>query len=123
PAARLQRALEPRGPRPPVRPGVRALWREGRDRRGASQRADRYSPGHDLHAAGPRAVLHLSAALRGTGAARGAAPPQAIEGCERDAELFRGPAGGRSAARAGVLWRVRALAPRAGAVVVRLRTH
>ena len=123
PAAGLQRALQPRRPRPPVRPGVRALRREGRHRRGDAQRADRHPPGHDLHAARPRAVLHLSAAFRGAGAARGAAPSQEIQGREGDAELLRGHAGRRSTARAGVLRRLRPLAAGAGAMVVRLQLH
>src|SRR5256885_649755 len=113
-------APKPRRPRPPVSLGVRALRREGRDRGGDAKRADRNSPGHDLHAARPRAVLHLSAALRGAGAARRAAPPQEIQGREGDAELLRGHAGGRSAARAGVLRGLRPLAAGAGAMVVRL---
>src|SRR5438034_11634541 len=104
-----------------VRPRVRALRREGRDRRGAPERAHRDPFGHDLYTARPRALLRLSAALRRAGAAGRAAPPQEIQGCEGDAQFLRRHAGGGSSARARVLRRVGPLPPGTRAVVLGLQ--
>src|SRR2546426_4970063 len=70
------------------------------------------SQSHVFYTARPRALLLLPAALRWAGAARRAAPPQEIQGCEGDAQFLRGHAGGGPSARAGVLRRGGAPPPR-----------